>query len=893
MKPLNNIIFLLFSLIMGELKAFAQLPVCSGNGNKIIYYVLYNSSDIYNYNTTLPLSSTNPSLNSIALPANASPALAVSTNLNTSSPSPTFYTVVSGYYYYYNGTTWVNTGYTAGGSNVSGINPGAGGGYIYNLDYGNGNVYKYDGTGNATILVNVSTTNLDDDVAVDCSGNFYILNIGSLGLRKYNTAGSLITSWTLSGTSLPSGGGDLAIIGDSVYYSVGANIYIGIKNATTVNFTSTVGPLAVFPSDFATCQMGQLNSVQTNFDSLFLCNGMSVPIYAIGTSPFTWSVLNGPATIIGSGDTITVTSTANATIVVSTSATGCNLSSDTIHVLVNSPAQLAINSNSPICMGTPLHINVTSSQQGGSFVWSGPNNFYSNNQNIAILNASLIDSGYYIVKDSLHGCISLDTTFITIKNGPAIPQLINNGPLCENDTLIFTAIDSTSGILYNWTGPNNFVSTTQNPFIANVSPAATGLYTLTVFIANNCSSSSSTNVLVKPRPANLSITTNSPVCYGSALNFSANSTSSNVTYTWAGPDNLNSFSQNVSVAFTNFSDSGDYYLSATLNGCSAFDTIHAVVAAKPAMPSANCNTLFCAGDTLFLSANDITNGVTYSWTGPNGFSSTQQNPVIANTQNADSGNYIVRAVFNGCPSDPDSVTATIYQIPSDTVLSNGRAIICSNIGSIMLSAIVVQGQTYQWYENGISILGATSFQHLATSAGSYNVHIYNLQGCSIFTNSINVTVATAPIPVITAVGNVLSTGVYTSYQWTLNGNSIPGATNQTYTATQNGSYSVIVTDSNGCSGTTIEPYPINDLDVNGTAFKNDELTIYPNPVVSLLYIEAREKIIVSLSSIDGKMQMQKNGTGIIDMAGMSNSVYLLKVFNDKGTLLKVEKIIKE
>lgn len=66
-----------------------------------------------------------------------------------------------------------------------------------------------------------------------------------------------------------------------------------------------------------------------------------------------------------------------------------------------------------------------------------------------------------------------------------------------------------------------------------------------------------------------------------------------------------------------------------------------------------------------------------------------------------------------------------------------------------------------------------------------------------------------PNPEIFSVGNRfskcnpnLSTYNFQSYQWKFNGNSIAGATNQTYIANQNGNYTVTVVDYSGCSGTS-------------------------------------------------------------------------------------------
>jgi gliding motility-associated-like protein len=55
---------------------------------------------------------------------------------------------------------------------------------------------------------------------------------------------------------------------------------------------------------------------------------------------------------------------------------------------------------------------------------------------------------------------------------------------------------------------------------------------------------------------------------------------------------------------------------------------------------------YCEGSTIQLSSNP--GGTAYSWTGPNGFSSNQQNPTIPNATPAMSGTYTVTATINGC-----------------------------------------------------------------------------------------------------------------------------------------------------------------------------------------------------------------------------------------------------
>ena len=140
-----------------------------------------------------------------------------------------------------------------------------------------------------------------------------------------------------------------------------------------------------------------------------------------------------------------------------------------------------------------------------------------------------------------------------------------------------------------------------------------------------------------------------------------------------------------------------------------------------------------------------------------------------------------------------------------------------------------------------------------------------------------------------ATGNV-------SYQWVNcnNGNAnIPGETNQSFTATANGSYAVIIT-SPSCSATsschTITTVGINDQ-VLGKSVR-----LYPNPARDHLFVECNGIQIQRIEIMDftGKVigQIRMNGQqAAIDLTGKVKGFYLIKLITNKGTIIK--KIIKE
>lgn len=94
--------------------------------------------------------------------------------------------------------------------------------------------------------------------------------------------------------------------------------------------------------------------------------------------------------------------------------------------------------------------------------------------------------------------------------------------------------------------------------------------------------------------------------------------------------------------------------------------------------------------------------------------------------------------------------------------------------------------------------------------------------------------ATPPIPVITQDGWVLTCSPSFSYQWQLNAVDILGATDQSYTVTQSGIYTVLVGDSFGCNNSVSTEFISTGVPgLNG----EDHFVVYPNPSNGVFSIE--------------------------------------------------------
>lgn len=223
-------------------------------------------------------------------------------------------------------------------------------------------------------------------------------------------------------------------------------------------------------------------------------------------------------------------------------------------------------------------------------------------------------------------------------------------------------------------------------------------------------------------------------------------------------------------------------------------------------PGITGTTSICKGSSTTLTA---TGGTTYSW-------DTGATTAAITVSPSNTKTYTVTATSAGC-SGVATVSVAVNNIPTPTI--TGTTTICSG-GSTTLTAS--GGGTYVWNT------GATT---AVLNVSPNNTRDYTVtatsNGCSgsvVTTVTVNTTPAT---PTINQNGAVLTSSSATGNQWYRNGVLIPGATNQNYTVTQNGNYTVIVT-SNGCPSSASAP-----LNYTSTGIAQTDnayfFNIYPNP----------------------------------------------------------------
>lgn len=155
----------------------------------------------------------------------------------------------------------------------------------------------------------------------------------------------------------------------------------------------------------------------------------------------------------------------------------------------------------------------------------------------------------------------------------------------------------------------------------------------------------------------------------------------------------------------------------------------------------------------------------------------------------------------------------------------------------------------------------------------------------------------APSPSITAAGNILTCSMPTGNQWSLDGNIIPGATNQSYTATASGSYAV-TSVLNGCPTFPSAPYNFTVTAVSDITAWGKDIQIFPNPTESgdiNVIVHSTRKLGLQVTDIAGRTILKQdliNGPNKVLLPQLQAGAYAF-VIRDKKTLEGVmRKVLK-
>ncbi len=778
---------------------------------------------------------------------------------------------------------------------------------------------------------------------------------------------------TITGNNLCSGGSSVLSIGPGFTTFTWADVSTGTPVVIGAGATQTVttpGIYGVQASNASGCSGQDTITITlataptpTITGSATFCVGNSTTLDAgAGFATYSWS---DGTSVVGTSQTLVVSTAGNYTVTVTNAAT-CQGVSSVFNVSQSSTITPTVTGALNYCTG----LNTTLDAGAGytAYTWQDANT-------LSIVGTSqtfTATAGTYTVTVSQGTCSGVSVNQVVTEITPPVVTASTVGPnlACQGSTITITASGATT---YTWTdvSTGNSVGTNQT-----FQATATGSYTVYGENVPGCGSTSApVSVTIQPNPT-VTISASGPTsfCSGS-VDLTASGTASGFLWT---PSN----STQPTITVT---QSGTVTLQGTdLNGCigTASVTITSGNTLLVNVTSSSGTNIVCSGQPVTLDGTTV-GATTYSWA-PNG-ETTPTIPVTA------SGTYIL-TVTDGttCQSTSSPFSITVGTTPNPVVMFTNlndtlpnSALLCTPTSSILLSEVSGPYVTYQWstsatdigssitvtqpgtytvtvtnaagcdatsapfyvsyspnslvitadgptnfcegtadsnqvgldatagFDNYIWTSGSTTEDIVTNVPGGYYVTAYNYcypYPVGITSNTINISITSHIQPYVVVFDDTLKAmpSAY-SYQWYLNGQVIPGATNQKYVASQTGTYTVVTHDFEPCTTVsdtaasysfTLKPNTIGFEEIDGVS----GLSIFPNPTSGMLNIETTfahsANLQVGFADMTGRNIADTftiGGNGFVshqvDISNLSKGVYFVSVKSNDTVITK--RIIKE
>ena len=560
-----------------------------------------------------------------------------------------------------------------------------------------------------------------------------------------------------------------------------------------------------------------------------ICLGGSTVLWATqGTATNFIYTLNGNT--VGSGLNYQVSPTTTTTYGISAVGVGgCTSSEQLATVAVNQPTT-----------------SITNTTACSSYLWNGQTYTQSG-------------SYTYTTANSV-GCDSIATLVLTINN-----------PSTGSETI--TACDSLvwNGETYNSSGTYTYVTTnavgcdstvTLNLTVNYSSSSSSNVIACVSYLWNGQTYTQSgtytynyTNAVGCPSTETLNLTINNAL-------FTTENISACVSYDWNGQT---------------YAQSGTYtFLATSVTGCDSTATLNLTIN----QPSSS---------TTSQTACD-----SYTW---NGQTYTQSGTYVFNTQTVngcDSTATLVLTINNSTTSSTSQTACNTYTWNGQTYTQSGtytytttNAVGCDSIATLVLTINnSTTSNTTQAACGSYTWNGQTY-----TQSGTYTYTTTNAVGCDSIA-TLNLTINAIPTATATDNGDgsgTASTGA--SYQWIDCSTNTPisGATQQTYTVTATGDYSVIVTNASGCSDTS-SCITINAANLEELSKLNVQVNPNPSNGVFNLTMNTVGNGVITITDATGRIIGTQSFTGTSSVIDLTNSVTGVYYFTIQ--LEEIEKVVR-
>lgn len=431
----------------------------------------------------------------------------------------------------------------------------------------------------------------------------------------------------------------------------------------------------------------------------------------------------------------------------------------------------------PACVGSPINMNHntvagynSSCSQSTLVTWDFGDGTTETQFSVdPTLHSYSAPGTYTITLSAGNNCATGDSVRTVCVEDPPTPEFtITPDTACGPFTASITDLSdlsNTCDVTYLWTvifngsaclpsaGTYNFVNgTTASDQEPDIEFVDYGEYTVRLTLTNSCGSFIyDQDVLVKGPPQAI-INPLGAICAGQSVSPTAQYAECYeeiTTYAWTFDNGTPGTSSDSIPGSVIFPSAGTFDITLEVtNACGSFDTITTVlVNGAPTGLTPTVNTPLCEGDTANFDSPTVA-GLTYSWTGPNGFTSGLEDPVINTVSSADSGWYYLLGSSGGCPGPLDSVLLDIVAAPIVTVTPT-TVTICEGDQTTLTAS---GATTYTWTPS----TGLSATTGATVNANPLATQTYTVEGAvGTCSSTTDVTVTVNNLPVVDGGGDLV------------------------------------------------------------------------------------------------------------------------------------------
>lgn len=316
------------------------------------------------------------------------------------------------------------------------------------------------------------------------------------------------------------------------------------------------------------------------------------------------------------------------------------------------------------CPGSNLEY-IIDSIQGAEYAWTGPNNFTSNTSSLIIEDLDIDDQGSYELIITNENCIDVQTEIeLNIIENLEI-SLPEDTTLCYGLNYSIIPDPLEDEIVYTWVSPDNSTFAEDTLTINSINETNVGLYILEGIHPNCAVSSDSIKITIDSSFYTAASISSDQICEDGSVLLSILGEYTNPT--WYGPNNIEYNGDSLYLDNIEITDAGVYYFTDQDTECGEISDSVTLEVLEEISLEANLDTdSLCIGENLQLNAFPANQGFALQWFGPNGFTSTEDNPSLTSVNIDDQGMYILTGSSQNCELVPDTVLVSVF---SDTFIT--------------------------------------------------------------------------------------------------------------------------------------------------------------------------------------------------------------------------------